>query len=104
MAGSCTRACSTSTRVIDMLLAINPDNPQERLIAKVVEVLESGGIIAYPTDTTYGIGCSIFNKKGIERMLHDQKTRPVWRVELAQPGFALIATSGVKIEELMHIH
>ncbi|GFE58925.1 L-threonylcarbamoyladenylate synthase [Geobacter sp. AOG1] len=51
-----------------MLLAINPDNPQERLIAKVVEVLESGGIIAYPTDTTYGIGCSIFNKKGIERI------------------------------------
>lgn len=51
-----------------MLLAINPDNPQERLIAKVVEVLERGGIIAYPTDTTYGIGCSIFNKKGIERI------------------------------------
>lgn len=51
-----------------MLLAINPENPQERLIAKVVEVLERGGIIAYPTDTTYGIGCSIFNKKGIERI------------------------------------
>ncbi|MBT0653936.1 L-threonylcarbamoyladenylate synthase [Geomobilimonas luticola] len=51
-----------------MLLAINPENPQERLIVKVVEVLERGGIIAYPTDTTYGIGCSIFNKKGIERI------------------------------------
>lgn len=51
-----------------MLLAINPENPQERLIAKVAEVLERGGIIAYPTDTTYGIGCSIFNKKGIERI------------------------------------
>lgn len=53
-----------------MLLAINPDNPQPRLIAGVKEMLESGGIIAYPTDTTYGIGCSIFNKKGIERIYH----------------------------------
>ena len=51
-----------------MLLHINPDNPQPRLISQVVEVLKGGGVIAYPTDTTYGIGCSIMNKKGIERI------------------------------------
>ena len=51
-----------------MILAINPHNPQARLVAQVVETLEKGGIIAYPTDTTYGLGCSIFNKKGIERI------------------------------------
>jgi tRNA threonylcarbamoyl adenosine modification protein (Sua5/YciO/YrdC/YwlC family) len=51
-----------------MLLHINPDNPQPRLISQVVEVLKAGGVIAYPTDTTYGIGCSIMNKKGIERI------------------------------------
>ena len=51
-----------------MLIAINPDNPQQRLIAQVAEVLRNGDVIAYPTDTTYGIGCSIFNKKGIERI------------------------------------
>ncbi|AJE03284.1 L-threonylcarbamoyladenylate synthase [Geobacter pickeringii] len=51
-----------------MLFPINPENPQPRLVAKVIDVLKSGGIIAYPTDTTYGIGCSIFNKKGIERI------------------------------------
>lgn len=51
-----------------MLLEINPQNPQPRLIAQVVEVLEKGGVVAYPTDTTYGIGCSIFNKRGIERI------------------------------------
>jgi tRNA threonylcarbamoyl adenosine modification protein (Sua5/YciO/YrdC/YwlC family) len=51
-----------------MLMEINPDNPQTRLIAKVVEILENGGVIAYPTDTTYGIGCSIMNKRGIERI------------------------------------
>lgn len=51
-----------------MLIAINPDNPQARLIRQVVDVLEKGGVIAYPTDTTYGIGCSIFSKKGVERI------------------------------------
>lgn len=51
-----------------MLLEINPDNPQPRLIAQVARCLQDGGVIAYPTDTTYGIGCSIFNKKGLERI------------------------------------
>ncbi|KAF0221685.1 MAG: tRNA threonylcarbamoyladenosine biosynthesis [Geobacteraceae bacterium] len=51
-----------------MLLEINPENPQPRLIAKVAEILTNGGVIAYPTDTTYGIGCSIFNKRGIDRI------------------------------------
>lgn len=51
-----------------MLLAINPDNPQQRLVRQVVDVLENGGVIAYPTDTTYGIGCSIFSRKGVERI------------------------------------
>jgi tRNA threonylcarbamoyl adenosine modification protein (Sua5/YciO/YrdC/YwlC family) len=51
-----------------MLLEINTENPQPRLIAKVVDILSKGGIIAYPTDTTYGIGCSIYSKRGIERI------------------------------------
>ncbi len=51
-----------------MLLEINPDNPQPRLIEQVVRRLREGEVIAYPTDTTYGIGCSIFNKKGLERI------------------------------------
>ncbi|GAM09985.1 putative protein [Geobacter sp. OR-1] len=62
-----------------MLLAINHENPQPRLIGMVGELLEKGGIIAYPTDTTYGIGCSIFNKRGIERIYqlkHREKKKP----------------------------
>ncbi|MEW6672351.1 MAG: L-threonylcarbamoyladenylate synthase [Thermodesulfobacteriota bacterium] len=51
-----------------MLLKINSKNPQERLIRKVVEILQKGGIIAYPTDTFYGIGCDILNKKAIEKI------------------------------------
>ncbi len=49
-----------------MLIHINPNNPQERLIKKVAEILKDGGVIAYPTDTHYGIGCDIMNKKAIE--------------------------------------
>jgi len=51
-----------------MLIAINPDNPQQRLIDRVVDILKSGGLIAYPTDTYYGIGCDIMNKRAIENI------------------------------------
>ena len=51
-----------------MLININPINPQERLVRKVANTLKGGGIIAYPTDTHYGIGCDIMNKKAIERI------------------------------------
>ena len=51
-----------------MLTKINPNNPQARLITKVVEILKKGGIIAYPTDTYYGIGCDIMNKKAIGKI------------------------------------
>ncbi|MBW2064467.1 MAG: threonylcarbamoyl-AMP synthase [Deltaproteobacteria bacterium] len=59
-----------------MIVSINPENPQKRLIKRVVEVLESGGLIAYPTDTFYGIGCDLFNKKGIQ-LIHKLKNRPL---------------------------
>ena len=51
-----------------MVLSINNQNPQIRLIRKAVEILRSGGIIVYPTDTAYGLGCDLFNKKGIEKI------------------------------------
>jgi len=51
-----------------MLLKINPDNPQARQIARVVDIIKKGGIVAYPTDTFYGIGCDIMNKKAIEKI------------------------------------
>ena len=56
-----------------MLVAINNQNPQARLIRRAVEVLQSGGIIIYPTDTVYGMGCDLFNKRGIERIYEIQR-------------------------------
>lgn len=62
-----------------MIVHINPTNPQERLIQKVTATLKDGGIIAYPTDTYYGIGCDIMNKKAIEkiyRLKNRDKNKP----------------------------
>ena len=58
-----------------MILKINPHNPQKRLIRRAVEILLNGGVIAYPTDTYYGIGCDIFNKNAIARV-YQLKRRP----------------------------
>jgi len=51
-----------------MIININPDNPQGRLIARVVEIIKDGGLIIYPTDTQYGLGCDLTNKKAIEKV------------------------------------
>ncbi|RYY46134.1 MAG: threonylcarbamoyl-AMP synthase [Chitinophagaceae bacterium] len=51
-----------------MFIQIHPDNPQPRLIKQVVECLLDGGVIAYPTDTIYGLGCDIFQPKAVEKI------------------------------------
>ena len=58
-----------------LLFSINPENPQQRLINSVSEVLDRGGLIAYPTDTFYGIGCDLYNKRGIQ-LIYKLKNRP----------------------------
>jgi len=57
-----------------MLVSINSENPQMRLIRKAVDILENGGIVIYPTDTVYGIGCDLLNRRAIER-IYDIKQR-----------------------------
>ena len=59
-----------------MLLHIHPDNPQARNIAMVTEKLREGGVIIYPTDTIYGLGCDIFNTKAIERICRIKNVDP----------------------------
>lgn len=51
-----------------MLLSIHPQNPQPRLLGQVADCLKNGGIIIYPTDTIYGLGCDIYHPKAIERI------------------------------------
>jgi tRNA threonylcarbamoyl adenosine modification protein (Sua5/YciO/YrdC/YwlC family) len=59
-----------------MIIKINPINPQERLLRKVVEALTGGGLIGYPTDTGYALGCDLYNLKGISK-LYQIKRRPL---------------------------
>lgn len=47
---------------------IHPENPQARLIKQAVEIIRSGGVVVYPTDSSYAIGCAMGNKAGIERI------------------------------------
>jgi tRNA threonylcarbamoyl adenosine modification protein (Sua5/YciO/YrdC/YwlC family) len=51
-----------------MIITINTKNPQKRLTRKVVDVLEQGGVIVYPTDTVYGVGCDLFNPEAIQKI------------------------------------
>ncbi len=51
-----------------MLIEINPKTPQQRLIRRIAEILSHNGVVVYPTDTYFGIGCDIMNKKAIERI------------------------------------
>jgi tRNA threonylcarbamoyl adenosine modification protein (Sua5/YciO/YrdC/YwlC family) len=59
-----------------MLLQIHPDNPQPRLIKQLAECMLDGGIIIYPTDTIYGIGCSINQPKAIEKICRIKNVDP----------------------------
>ncbi|MEO7982688.1 MAG: L-threonylcarbamoyladenylate synthase [Bacteroidota bacterium] len=59
-----------------MLLQIHPENPQPRLIKQVVESLRQGGIIIYPTDTVYGLGCDILQQKAVERICTIKQVDP----------------------------
>lgn len=59
-----------------MLIKIYPENPNPKAIEQVVEVLKKGGIIIYPTDTIYGLGCDITNQKAIERICKIRGIKP----------------------------
>lgn len=59
-----------------MLLHVHPENPQPRQIKTIIDCLQSGGVIIYPTDTIYGLGCDIFQHKAIERICRIKNVDP----------------------------
>lgn len=58
------------------LIKINPENPQQKKILKVVDCIRNGGVIIYPTDTIYGLGCDIFNRKAVEKVCRIKEVKP----------------------------
>jgi tRNA threonylcarbamoyl adenosine modification protein (Sua5/YciO/YrdC/YwlC family) len=58
------------------LLKIHPENPQQQRIQEAVDVLRSGGLVIYPTDTIYGIGCDVHNARAVERLAKLKGIKP----------------------------
>jgi len=50
------------------IISIHPENPQRRYVSQVIDVLNSGGVVAYPTESGYALGCTLGNKNGLERI------------------------------------
>lgn len=67
-----------------MLIQIHPDNPDAKKIAQVVDCLKKGGVIIYPTDTVYSIGCDLFNPKALERVAR------IKEIKLEKANFSII--------------
>ena len=59
-----------------MLIHIHPEDPPDRMIRQAVEILKKGGIIIYPTDTIYGLGCDIYQHRAIERICQIKNINP----------------------------
>ncbi len=57
-------------------IRIYPENPDERRIRQVVECLRDGGLVIYPTDTVYGLGCDIFNSRAVEKIARIKGIKP----------------------------
>ncbi|MGA3119692.1 MAG: L-threonylcarbamoyladenylate synthase [Polyangiaceae bacterium] len=74
-----------------MLLAIDPNHPEPRKIRRAVSVLEEGGVIAYPTDTVYGIGCDLINKRAIDRIYEIKRMDHSHPLAFVCPDLAHIA-------------
>jgi tRNA threonylcarbamoyl adenosine modification protein (Sua5/YciO/YrdC/YwlC family) len=58
------------------LIKLYPENPEQAKINRIVSVLRDGGVIIYPTDTVYGMGCDIFNQKAVERICRIKGVKP----------------------------
>ena len=85
------------------VLSIHPENPQYRLIKEVVDLLENGGVIAYPTDSGYALGCALGNKNAMDQIINIRKLRKhhhftLMMKDLSHIGeYAKLNTSGFRL-------
>lgn len=74
-----------------MLLSINPEHPEPRKIRRAVDALVAGEVIAYPTDTVYGLGCDILNKRAVDRLYQIKGMNPNQQLAFICPDLSNIA-------------
>jgi tRNA threonylcarbamoyl adenosine modification protein (Sua5/YciO/YrdC/YwlC family) len=79
-----------------MILRIHPVNPEPRHIARATEILKAGGVVIYPTDTVYGMGCSVENKNAIEKVYLIKRQRQ-------DKPFSFVCADLTHISEYAHV-
>lgn len=79
-----------------MRIKLHIDNPQARVVSKTVDILLSGGVCIYPTDTIYGLGCSIENKRAIERIYMLKRVR-------SEKPFSFVCSDLAHVSEYAHV-
>lgn len=88
---------------MSQFIEIHPQNPQPRLIRQAVEIIQSGGVIAYPTDSSYALGCRIGEKSAVERIrrirqLDDKHNFTLVCCDLSELGiYAKVDTSAFRL-------
>jgi tRNA threonylcarbamoyl adenosine modification protein (Sua5/YciO/YrdC/YwlC family) len=83
-------AGSTNTQR-GLLLSVSPEHPEPRKVRRAVDALEAGGVIAYPTDTIYGLGCDLMNKKAIDRLYQIKRMDRSHQLSFICPDLSEIA-------------
>lgn len=86
-----------------MLVEINPEHPEPRKIARAVEALERGEIIAYPTDTVYGLGCDILNKKAQDKLYQLKGMSKTQNLAFVCGSIAEVSKYGVMHDQVFRI-
>lgn len=79
-----------------MIEYVQPHDPDDRIIAKAVEILHRGGLVAYPTDSSWGIGCSSESKDGLDRLTRLREDK--------KKEFTLICNNISQMSEVAHLH
>lgn len=77
------------------IFAIHPDNPQARLLRQAANIIEDGGLVVYPTDSGYALGCRLGNKKGLERIRHLRQLNKEHNMTLVCRDLSELATYAV---------
>ena len=83
-------------------LQVHPSNPEDRIIKQVVNVLLAGGVIVYPTDSTYALGCHLGDKNALDRIRRIRQlgasTISPWSVRIYHPFLVMLRYTIVRIE------
>jgi tRNA threonylcarbamoyl adenosine modification protein (Sua5/YciO/YrdC/YwlC family) len=86
-----------------MLLSVNPLYPEPRKIRRAIEALEAGEVIGYPTDSAYGLGCDLFNKKAIDRLYQIKKMDRSHQLSFICPDLGNIARYAIVDDQVYRL-